>query len=145
MPRSKISTGRRAGNAAKSEGAKQKDENALVDREIGQRIRHLRVEILGIDRQADFAEQLGVSRGAVGNWELGKGIKRANLLRIAQKFRISHDWLATNTGSPVARPSLESRMELLPPSEYEKMYEWVDAMIDRALKNAADAAAKKKR
>jgi transcriptional regulator with XRE-family HTH domain len=144
MARPTISTGGRARKAANEKRGKREDD-LRVDREIGDRIRRLRTEILGIDRQADFAAELGVSRGAVGNWELGKGVKRANLLRIADRYRISHDWLATGVGSPVARPSLESRMELLPPGEYERMYNWVDAMIDRALQDAADAAPKKKR
>lgn len=54
--------------------------------------------------QEKFAEALGtvddvkVSRGAVGNWELGKGISRANLAAIADKFGVSLDWLETGRG-----------------------------------------------
>ncbi|MET4184934.1 phage repressor protein C with HTH and peptisase S24 domain [Bradyrhizobium sp. JR7.2] len=49
--------------------------------------------------QERFAEALGtvegtkVTRGAVGNWELGKGISRVNLAAIAEKFSVPLDWL----------------------------------------------------
>jgi phage repressor protein C with HTH and peptisase S24 domain len=45
---------------------------------------------------------LGTSRGAVGNWELGKGIKQENLEQIAEKFDVSLDWLSMGTGQPPA-------------------------------------------
>lgn len=54
--------------------------------------------------QERFAETLGtvdgvkVSRGAVGNWELGKGISRANLAAIADKFAVPLDWLEFGRG-----------------------------------------------
>jgi hypothetical protein len=51
-----------------------------------------------------FAEALGtvegvrVTRGAVGNWELGGGISRANLAAIADKFGARLDWLKFGRG-----------------------------------------------
>lgn len=55
--------------------------------------------------QERFGEVLGTSRGAVGNWELGKGIKRENLEQISEKFEVSLDWLAKGNGSiPAAAP-----------------------------------------
>ena len=82
--------------------------------------------------QERFAETLGTTRGAVGNWELGKGIKLENLERIAEKFGVSLDWLSRGTGSapgePVAdvqpdqppavvapAPHLPGRVETAPP------------------------------
>ncbi len=50
--------------------------------------------------QERFAEELGTSRGAVGNWELGKGIKQENLDQIAEKYGVSLDWLARGHGRP---------------------------------------------
>lgn len=68
---------------------------------IGRRIRTLRKEILQMDSQEAFASRLGgVTRGAVGNWERGKGIKTANLQRIADEYDVSLDWLATGRGQP---------------------------------------------
>jgi phage repressor protein C with HTH and peptisase S24 domain len=54
--------------------------------------------------QERFAEALGtvegvkVTRGAVGNWELGKGISRANLAAIAERFKVNLDWLEFGKG-----------------------------------------------
>lgn len=65
---------------------------------IGERIKYLRDEVLELS-QEEFASRLGgVTRGAIGNWELGKGIKLDNLQRIASRFRISFDWLALGKG-----------------------------------------------
>lgn len=61
------------------------------DREIGKRIKQLRAE-RAVSSQV-LAERLGVTRGAVGNWELGQGIKRDNLQKIAGEFGVSLDWL----------------------------------------------------
>lgn len=50
--------------------------------------------------QTQFAALLGgVSRGAVGNWERGEGIKEENLELIAQKTGVSYEWLATGRGA----------------------------------------------
>lgn len=49
--------------------------------------------------QEKFAEALGeiegirITRGAVGNWELGGGISRANLAAISRKFEVDLNWL----------------------------------------------------
>ena len=60
---------------------------------VGQRIRRVREAVSG-RTQSEFAHFLGgVSRGAIGNWELGRGIKRENLNRIAQRTGVSVDWL----------------------------------------------------
>jgi transcriptional regulator with XRE-family HTH domain len=119
-----------------------------ADVELGERIKHLRCEILGISRQADFAERLGVTRGAVGNWEVGKGVKRANLERIAGTFHISLVWLTAGLGPPVGKPSLDAMLELLPPEEYDPLYEHFEAMIENRLRwierKKAEAKSKKK-
>lgn len=52
--------------------------------------------------QEKFAEELETSRGAVGNWELGKGIKQENLEQIVEKFGVSLDWLSSGRGRPPA-------------------------------------------
>lgn len=69
-----------------------------TDRDQGQRIAHIR-RINNLNQEA-FAAALGVKRGAVGNWELGKGIKTENLKKIADRFQVSFDWLASNRGTP---------------------------------------------
>lgn len=71
---------------------------------IGDRIKYLRL-LVPKRTQEEFAALLGVSRGAVGNWELNQGIKRENLTLVAQKTGTSVDWLSTGVGG-TARPGL---------------------------------------
>lgn len=69
------------------------------DLERGKRLRYVRTEILGLRSQEAFASWIGgVTRGAVGNWELGKDISLDNLVTIADKSGISLEWLAYNKG-----------------------------------------------
>jgi len=142
----KPEAGTSAETAANSDHEWQADRQA--DIELGERIRHLRTEILGISRQADFADRLGVTRGAVGNWEIGKGVKRANLERIAGEFQISFDWLSTGRGTPVAKPGIDAKLNLLPPGEYDQLYEHFEAMIENRLRwlerKQSEARTKKK-
>lgn len=118
----------------------QKDTSA--DMEIGHRIRYLRTSICNIPRQLDFANELGVSRGAVGNWELGKGVSRENLQRMANRFHISFEWLASGKGQPRSAPDLQSRMALLPPDEYERFYADMDALLTARLSQLQQAKPK---
>lgn len=64
---------------------------------IGARIRQLR-DSRRLN-QHEFGARLGVSRGAVGNWELDQGIKTENLAKIAEVFGCSMDWLASGRGA----------------------------------------------
>lgn len=71
-----------------------------LDEGIGERIKYLREDVLDLT-QEEFAEELGgVSRGAVGNWEISGGIKRQNIIRIVKRFGVSFEWLALNQGTP---------------------------------------------
>jgi transcriptional regulator with XRE-family HTH domain len=81
---------------------------------IGKRIKLLRESTPG-RTQADFARLLGVSRGAVGNWELGQGIKRENLVLVSQKTGASLDWLMGNNGEDDVLPPLDAAAATLAP------------------------------
>ncbi|QND33573.1 helix-turn-helix transcriptional regulator [Sinorhizobium meliloti] len=131
MTSAKRKVGSRAESAA---GKKREAEKHAELVELGKRIRYLRKEILGYHRQSDFAERLGVTRGAVGNWEIGVGMKRDHLITIAKEFNISHAWLAEGKGTPIAKPSIDAKLELLPPEEYETLYEHFQTMIDNRLR-----------
>jgi transcriptional regulator with XRE-family HTH domain len=74
---------------------------------IGKRIKLLRESVPG-RTQAEFARLLGVSRGAVGNWELGQGIKRENFVLVSQKTGASLDWLMGNNGEDDVLPPLDT-------------------------------------
>ena len=60
---------------------------------VGRRLRELR----GFDtKQADFARQLGISQGQLSRYEKGKSeIGAQVLLRIAQRFSKSMEWILT--------------------------------------------------
>jgi phage repressor protein C with HTH and peptisase S24 domain len=69
---------------------------------LADRIIFIREHVLHL-RQEELAARLEVSRGAVGNWELGKGIKRDNLAKIAEMAGVSIDWLVSGRGDPPAQ------------------------------------------
>lgn len=57
--------------------------------------------------QTDFAKEIGrdsdgeaYTRGAVGNWELGGGIKLKSMAAIAARWAVSVDWIATGVNPP---------------------------------------------
>jgi phage repressor protein C with HTH and peptisase S24 domain len=62
-----------------------------------ERLVFLRREVLGYS-QAEFARRVGVSRGAVANWEVGGDISRENLSRVSLAFDVSLDWLEKGRG-----------------------------------------------
>lgn len=72
----------------------------------GDRIIHIR-KVLGLS-QAEFAERISLTRGAVGNWEHNKGITQKNLEKISNIFGCSLDWLLSGKGAPFA--NAEPRM-----------------------------------
>lgn len=67
----------------------------------GQRIKHLREDILEMTQQ-EFARCFNgeFSRGALGNWERGEGVKLSNLRAIARRFGVDLNWLTTGAGEP---------------------------------------------
>ncbi len=76
--------------------------------DIGTRIKRVRED--AEMSQERFAAKLGsASRGAVGNWERGLGIKRENLQTIAERFGVSFEWLGTGKGEPYPAPEPQTR------------------------------------
>ena len=73
------------------------DRRDRLNAALGERIRYLREDVLELSQET-FAQGVGVSRGAVGNWELGKGAKRESLLAIANAYGASFEWLASGRG-----------------------------------------------
>jgi hypothetical protein len=71
----------------------------LKDTDRGRRIRHIREEVLGLRSQEAFAKLLAnhgktVTRGAVGNWEVGGEIGIESIRTISEITRIPIDWIA---------------------------------------------------
>jgi phage repressor protein C with HTH and peptisase S24 domain len=52
--------------------------------------------------QEELAKRVGVTRGALANWEVGGEISAANMRRISEEFDGTLDWLATGVGKPPA-------------------------------------------
>lgn len=109
---------------------------------VGRRIRELRQDVLNLDSQQAFADQLGnVTRGAVGNWERGQGIKRENLQRIADQFHASFEWLATGRGTPTAAApplsSIDRMLAALPPELADELHEEFERRV-RSTKKLID-------
>lgn len=80
---------------------------------IGERIQYVR-KLAGLT-QAEFAQRLTVSRGAVGNWERDQGITLENLSSIARTFGISFNWLATSTGAAPQAVSYYTKPRVVEP------------------------------
>lgn len=86
-----------------------------------------------------LAESLGVTRGAVGNWELGQGVKRENLQKIANVFKASFEWLATGRGLPEPPPPPKSvdeglrRIRMIEPDLSDELHDQFDVLIKHAL------------
>jgi transcriptional regulator with XRE-family HTH domain len=71
-------------------------------REVGRRLAQTRIA-LGLT-QDDLAEQLNVSRGALGNWEQGSRLADPGAIaRMARRHRVTMDWIYL--GDPSGLPS----------------------------------------
>lgn len=103
------------------------------NREIGERVRFLRVHVLKLELQKDLAEKLRVSRAAVTNWEIGKGISRESLQLLCDLCGARIEWLTTGIGEPLRSKTLEDRMQLLPPEDREDFEQEVLAMLEYRL------------
>ncbi|MBS4016782.1 MAG: helix-turn-helix transcriptional regulator [Dechloromonas sp.] len=66
---------------------------------LADRIIHIRRDILGFT-QAKLAAVLGITRGAVGNWERGGDIDKRHLLRIAELAGAPVEWIVRGSGRP---------------------------------------------
>ena len=106
--------------------------------EIGKRIKLLRKE-LGL-KQADFVAGLDVSRSYLSKLETGEEQPGRDLLiRMAQEFKISLDWLASGSGEmrPATATNEQEALLLfafrsLPPDEAETH---LKLMLQRAKKD----------
>lgn len=78
-------------------------------RPIKDRIKTLR-KALGLTQQ-EFADKIGIKRGAVANYELGRNEPiDAVLSLICREFRVDEHWLRTGEGEMFVRLSLEEEL-----------------------------------
>lgn len=99
---------------------------------LGERIHHLR-DHLGLS-QKEFAARLGVTRGAVGNWEIGTGAKRRSLEDIVDAFHCDRQWLYLGTGVPFPKGSIDAKLAKLPADEAEYYSIAINFMLDLRLR-----------
>lgn len=78
-------------------------------RPIKDRIKTLR-KALGLTQQ-EFADKIGIKRGAVANYELGRNEPiDAVLSLICREFHVDEHWLRTGEGEMFVRMSLEEEL-----------------------------------
>lgn len=73
------------------------------------RIRELR-KMLGMTQQ-EFADRLGLKRGTITNYELGRNEPlEAVLSFICQTFCVNREWLENGTGEPFGKVNKENQL-----------------------------------
>lgn len=106
------------------------DDSILPMPNIGNRIKLLRDSVPN-RIQEDFARLMGVSRGAVGNWERGKGIKTENLILMSEKTGAPLDWLSGRIGEDDVLPSISQAQ---PPTVHVGAPNLLQVAIDETLR-----------
>lgn len=72
--------------------------------ELHERIKSLRKDMLKLTQES-FANNLGVSRDTVNNWERGRiNIRDYVLKLICQTYQVSYAWLSEEKGDPFVSP-----------------------------------------
>lgn len=74
----------------------------------GERVRKIRTEIMKLGSQEKLAKMMGVTRGAVGNWELGGEMGLDAMTTLSQLASVPLDWIAYNKGSLPQAGDLQS-------------------------------------
>jgi hypothetical protein len=85
-----------------------------IDVARGERIKLVRTKVMHMKSQEKFAEAISalgkvITRGAVGNWELGKEVSLDSLTAICELSGVDLNWLAYNKGeAPVIETIAET-------------------------------------
>lgn len=70
------------------------------DVERGKRVKRIRTEIMKAGSQETLGKLMGVTRGAVGNWELGGEMGIDAMAQLSKLSGVPLDWIAYNKGTP---------------------------------------------
>lgn len=74
------------------------------------RIKYLRTEHLKMTQQ-EFADQLGIKRGAIANYEIGRNEPVDSVISlICYKYNVNEDWLRTGEGDMLVHQTREEEM-----------------------------------
>lgn len=109
-----------------------------TDPERGERIKHVRKNVLGMRSQDEFARWLGITRGAVGNWELGKDVGIKNLKAISKKANVPFEWLLTGNGEKPSAGEIESDADTIRSVPFGQEFDPDPEFVEHA--DRADAA-----
>lgn len=63
---------------------------------MGNRVKELR-QALGLTQQ-EFADRIGIKRGAIANYEIGRNVSDTVISMICREFSVSEHWLRTGEG-----------------------------------------------
>jgi transcriptional regulator with XRE-family HTH domain len=111
--------------------APRKEKYSEANIKLGKRILYLRRQVLNLEEQKDLADALGITRGAVGNWELGRGVSRESLQLIVDRFGVSYEWLTSGVGQPLVDDNIDRRIaRKLPEEERQRFYAEVEALLE---------------
>jgi len=80
----------------------------------GRRVRQIRKDVLHFKSQEELAEKLSVTRGAVGNWELGGEMGIDAMTALSKLAGVSLEWIAYNSGSMLAANSNAPHADVVP-------------------------------
>ena len=76
---------------------------------MNSRIKKIRIDS-GLTQQ-QFADRLGIKRGAIANYEIGRNAPiDAVISLICDKFNVNKDWLLNGTGSPYVEIDKENQL-----------------------------------
>lgn len=78
---------------------------------MNKRFKKMRKEILK-KTQVEIAKDLGVTQGAITNWEREENIIPEYILNLLEtKYSINKHWMITGEGEPIKRDELEEMLE----------------------------------
>lgn len=99
---------------------------------LGRRLRDVRSR-LNIDERDAFAEELGISKGALAHYERGERVPDATVLAAYQeRFGVNLSWLVTGDGAMFSDPSKAPAPTLpMDPELLETIYKNIE-MVHRA-------------
>jgi len=113
------------------------------DLKRAQRIQILREQVLDLSSQDALAVKIGVSRGAVGNWELGQPIGVKYVKALAEMSGASIEWILSGTGptpekasnamSAIDRPTTADALKIyaqLPEADKREFLQFVLGLVD---------------
>ena len=103
---------------------------------MGERIEQERVRLGWSQQQlADRVRDAGgkITQSGIDRLEKRGSSKSASSVYIAKALGVNHDWLTSGKGARDTLRSIDRKMELLSPDDFDDLYEDFEAIIDSRL------------